>query len=418
MVTAPPKPEAPKLPLRRRPVAFALEFMRIEAAGGIAMLVAAAVALIWANSAWPESYVDFWESVPGTLGLAGFSDLHLTLGEWVSDGAMALFFLLVALELKRERIEGGLRDNRSAALPALAALGGMIVPAVIYAAFNAGTAGSDGWGIPMATDIAFAAGVVSLLGRRVPAGARLFLLTLAVVDDLGAIVVIAVFYSTSLSFGWLVTALAAVAVAFVLRRRGVHSLPVHIALGLVCWVALHHSGVHATLAGVAFGFLVPASGGDPDRDPPLQRLSQTLHPWVTFVVVPIFALASAGVAVSGGALGDALDGRIAIGVAVGLVVGKAFGVLGAAWLACKVGLGRLPDLATWRHMLGIAVCAGIGFTVALLVAGLSFTDPELVDQAKIGILVASLIAGVVGALLLGSGPMGTLLEETAEEPAG
>ncbi len=412
--------------------------MDMEAAGGIMMLVAAVVALVWANSPFHDGYEQLWET-PLDISLGQLVHLDLSLREWVNDGAMAIFFFVVGLEIKRELVQGELRDRRAAALPAIAALGGMVVPALIYTAFNAGTDASSGWGIPMATDIAFAVGVISLLGRRVPTGAKLFLLTLAIVDDLGAILVIAIFYTADLAFSWLGVALVALVATYLLRRSDVRSLLPYVVLGLVCWYGLHESGVHATLAGVAFGFLTPswafydphhfprrarrladrvdrALAGDDttmehatseaamrdavrlasESQSPLQRIEHHLAPWVSFVIVPLFAVANAGVALSGDALGGALGDRIVLGVALGLLVGKAVGVFGATWLAVHFGVGRLPLRTTWRHVFGLSVCAGIGFTVALFVASLSFTDPATTDLAKIGILGGSLLAGVAG----------------------
>jgi NhaA family Na+:H+ antiporter len=409
-------------------------FMEIEAAGGVIMLAAAVLAIAWANSPWHAGYDTLWETRLN-IELGGLAHVDLSLRDWVNDGLMTIFFLVVGLEIKRELVVGELRDARAAALPAIAAVGGMAVPALIYAALNAGHAGSGGWGIPMATDIAFAVGVVSLLGRRVPSGAKLFLLTLAIVDDLGAIVVIAVFYTSDLSFEWLAIAIAAVAAAVYLTRIHVRSQLPYVVLGAVCWYALHSSGVHSTLAGVAFGFICPVwSFYDPSRfaerarplvgiveaaysDPPLEEIEfeqgeasleeldhlvtetvspldrneRRLAPWAGFVIVPVFALANAGVE-----LGDATFGRIAIGVAAGLIIGKTVGVFGAAWLAVRLGVGRLPSATTWNHMFGLAICAGIGFTVALFVAGLSFDVADLNDEAKLGILAGSLVAGIAG----------------------
>ena len=412
----------------------AQRFMQLEAASGGMMMVAAVVAIVWANSPWKAGYEALWETRLD-LALGHLAHVDLSLRDWVNDALMAIFFFVVGLEIKRELIVGELRDPRAAALPAIAAVGGMVVPALIYVAFNAGHPGSKGWGIPMATDIAFAAGVVSLLGKRVPSGAKLFLLTLAIVDDLGAIAVIAVFYTSDLSFEWLALAVMAILSAVWLSRIHVRSLVPFVVLGVACWYALHESGVHATIAGVAFAFVCPAwSFFDPGRfpaaarplieqvdaaygDPPLegveheegeaalreiQRLAaesvapldrneEALARWVSFLIVPVFALANAGVE-----LGGASFDRIALGVAVGLVLGKTTGVFAATWLAVRVGVGRLPSATTWTHLFGLAICAGIGFTVALFVAGLSFDAEVLNDEAKIGILAGSAVAGVTG----------------------
>ena len=435
-------------------------FMEIEAAGGAVMMLAAVVALLWANSPWHAAYETLFETHLD-ISLGHLAHVDLTLRDWINDGLMAIFFFVVGLEIKRELVLGELRDPRAAALPAIAALGGMVVPALIYASLNAGGPGSKGWGIPMATDIAFAVGVVSLLGRRIPSGAKLFLLTLAIVDDLGAIIVIAVFYTSDLSFGWLALALAAVGTAAWLTRIYVRAEIPYILLGAFCWFALHESGVHATLAGVAFGLVCPAwSFYDPARfvsrartmvdriadtfadgkvthqehdanvgglqqlatlaketQSPLDRNAARLAPWVGFAIVPVFALANAGVE-----LGGARFGSIAAGVAAGLVIGKTVGVFGATWLAVRLGIGRLPSLTGWSHMFGLAICAGIGFTVALFVAGLSFDSRALNDEAKIGILAASLVAGVAGYLWLrlAARPVGAGagVAEDGAEPVG
>jgi NhaA family Na+:H+ antiporter len=437
----------------------AQRFMELETAGGIVMLLAAVVALIWANSPFSESYTELWETHLD-VSLGELLHVELSLRDWINDAAMAVFFFVVGLEIKRELVIGELRDPRAAALPAIAAVGGMVVPALIYTAFNAGGEGSGGWGIPMATDIAFAVGVVALLGKRVPTGAKLFLLTLAIVDDLGAILVIAFFYTASLSFTWLLVSFAALGSAALIARSDVRSRLPYGLLAVVCWFALHESGVHATLAGVAFGLLTPTwAFYDPRRfaerarplveevgrtyadstenhehdqaalrdlvrlanetSSPLDRIEHRLGPWVSFLIVPLFALANAGVALSGDALGGALGNRVVLGVGLGLVLGKTVGVFGATWLAVRFGVGRLPARTTWRHVFGLATCAGIGFTVALFVAGLSFDDPAVTDSAKIGILGGSIIAGIAGYLWLRATPTEPEADgfDVAPEPA-
>jgi len=402
------------------------------------MLVAAVAALVWANSPWQGGYEALWHTEL-SIHLGGLAHLDLDLREWVNDGLMALFFFVVGLEIKHELVVGQLRDRRAAALPVFAALGGMIVPALIFLLFNRGGDGSAGWGIPMATDIAFAAGVVSLLGRRVPTAAKLFLLTLAIVDDLGAILVIAVFYSSGLAFDWLGVAVGCVVVAAVLTKNNVRALLPYVALGATCWYALHESGVHATLAGVAFGLVCPTwSFYDPRRVPaqarellddmeadnvaggaieeheydqdrlselrrlatesisPVERNARALGPWASLVIVPVFALANAGVELTGDAIRDAPGEAVVLGVFLGLLVGKTVGILAATWLAVQSGLGRLPSGTSWRQVVGLGLCAGIGFTVALFVTGLAFDDAELTNQAKVGILAASLVAGLAG----------------------
>jgi NhaA family Na+:H+ antiporter len=361
---------------------------------------------------------------------------------------MAFFFFLVALEIKRELVSGELRDPRAAALPMIAAVGGMVVPALVYTTLNGGGPGSHGWGIPMATDIAFAVAVVTAAGPRVPAGARLFLLTLAIVDDLGAILVIAVFYTAGLALAWLILAAAAVVAAAVLTGIHVRWQVPYVVLALVCWFALHESGVHATIAGVVFGFVTPTwSFYDPyhfakrarplvdsveacftdrrvtdteyaviqtslrdlgrlahETDPPLERMEHLLTPWVSLLVIPLFALANSGLTVSADAFTNLAQDDVALGVVLGLVVGKTVGVFGATWLATRMGIAPLPKGTTWQHLLGIAVTAGVGFTVALFVSDLAFTEPELGNSAKLGILIGSALAGVLGFLILRRSP--------------
>jgi NhaA family Na+:H+ antiporter len=422
--------------------------LRHEAAGGLVMLLAAAVAIAWANSPWSAGYFDLWRT-PLVIELGDLIKLdHLSLQTWVNDALMTVFFLLVGVEIKREVVHGDLREVRSVILPVIAALGGMAVPALVFTAFNHGGAGGDGWGIPMATDIAFAVGVVTLLGKRVPLPAKIFLLTLAVADDIGAIVVIAVFYTGELSFGWLAVAAVGLAVIFAMRRGDVQALAPYLAVGAFVWLALLESGVHATLAGVALGLLTPAWPlRSPRRFPvearrildriekayydrvltqqefeesehltaevgrlaqfatsPLERLERALSPWVAYVIVPVFALANAGVKLSGDAIGGLASDPVTLGVALGLVAGKTIGVFGASLLAVKLGLGRLPAGTTWRHIFGLAICAGVGFTVALFVTSISFTDPAVADSAKVGILFGSLLAGVLGYLFLRAVP--------------
>src|SRR4051794_16590928 len=336
-------------PLARLPAPLA-EFLHLEAAGGIVLVVATAVALVWANSPWQDSYQTFW-STHLELSL-GSHTLDLTLQEWVNDGLMAIFFFVVGLEIKRELVEGELNDRRRAALPAIAAVGGMVVPALIYLAINAGGDGANGWGIPMATDIAMAIGVVSLLGARVAPSLKLFLLALAIVDDIGAIVVIAIFYSNDIDLGALAFAAGLVVAVAVLRRLGVRPIAVYVVLGAALWLTLHEAGVHATLAGVVLGLMAPTR---PIRDredvsddkltdvstPETARetvvlaresvsvvawLEHLLHPWSSFVIVPLFALANAGVVLSASTVQDALTSRLTYGVVIGLVVGKLIGI--------------------------------------------------------------------------------------------
>jgi NhaA family Na+:H+ antiporter len=355
-------------------------------------LGATVVALVWANSAWSASYGSFWHrSIEVTTG--GWA-LRTSVVHLVNDGLMALFFFVIGLELRGEWVSGELQDRRAALLPALAALGGMVVPALLYLVVAGGTAGAHGWGIPMATDIAFAVGLMALLGARVPGSLKVFLLTLAIVDDLGAIVVIAVFYAGDLRFGWLAAAVVGLAIVYGMQRGGVRNTSVYWLVGALIWFATWQSGVHATIAGVALGLLAPSG--------PRERLAKALHPWTSFVVVPVFALANAGVA-----LGHELNGpglRVSLGVVVGLVVGKLVGVAGATWLTVRLGLAPRPAGATWPQVGGVAALAGIGFTMSLFVTDLAFTGraqaDDLVAHAKLGVLGASVIAATVGSALL------------------
>ncbi len=370
-------------------------FVALESAGGIVLLAATVVALGWANSPWREGYDSLW----GTRSAINWIPIHFeSTRAVVNDALMAVFFFVVGLEIKRELVAGELRDPRAVGLPVLGALGGMVVPAAIYGVFNAGGAGSAGWGIPMATDIAFALGVVTLLGPRVPASLKVFLLTLAIADDIGAIVVIAAFYSAGLSWSWLGAAAGGLAAVAGLRRLGVGWAPVYALLGAAVWFATYESGVHATIAGVALGLLTPARSGA-GKVPPAERLENALHPWTSFAVVPLFALANAGVPLGAGALRDAVTSSVGAGIILGLVVGKALGVTAASWVAVRSGLGRLPDGVSWLQLLAVAALAGIGFTVSLFIAGLAFDDPAVTNSATLAILIASVLAALVGAAL-------------------
>ncbi len=369
---------------------FGDEFASVEALGGLALLLGTVAALVWANVGG-ATYADAW-SGHLDLSIAGL-DLDLSWRHWINDALMAIFFFVVALEIKREIVDGELRDPRRASLPALAAIGGMVLPAAIYAALNTGGPGGDGWAIPMATDIAFAVGVLALLGSRVPSGARLFLLTLAIVDDLGAILVIAVFYTADVRVEWLVGVAVATALVLGIRRLGVTTPWVYLLPALPLWISVHETGIHATFAGVLLGFLVPAQRGAAVG--PAERLERSLHPWSSFAIVPVFALANAGVVLDADAL-EGIGGGVSVGIVAGLVVGKILGISALTALGVALRIGRLPPGVSWRDVVGVSAVAGIGFTVSLFVAGLSFTGPEL-DTAKVAILAASVIAGIAGA---------------------
>ena len=446
-------------PVPSRFVRPVLRFTSIEAAGGIVLLVGAVAALVWANAPFGESYATFWNT-PLNLEIGEAIHLDESLKDFVNDALMTIFFFVVGLEIKRELAVGELRDRKRAALPAIAALGGMVVPALIYLAFVIGEPGeaTRGWGIPMATDIAFSVGVISLLGARVSVGAKLFLLALAIADDIGAIAVIAIFYTQDLAAGWLVASLLALASIFVAGRVGIRSSLFYIVAGVVAWFFLFESGVHATLAGVALGFLTPAAAWYSDSDyfdranwilsqrqmdeaaprsvervddhaltlaniakesvPPLNRLERALHPWSSFVVVPIFALANAGVRFSDIDVGAAVTSSIALGVGAGLVIGKIVGITGATWIAVRLDLGRLPPRTGWRQVVGLAALAGIGFTVSLFIAELAFSSADLADRAKLGIFIGSTVAGIAGYLLLRSSPTPQEALEAGQQEMG
>jgi NhaA family Na+:H+ antiporter len=440
---------SPRVPLYRRliekPRDFvyqqlylnALAFARIEASSGLVLLLTAITALVWANSPWSDSYFDFW----GTHISVDADILHidLSLQHWVNDGLMTLFFFLMGLEIKRELVRGELSSPRRALLPAAAALGGMIAPALIYTVFNLGAEGSDGWGVPMATDIAFALGVLSLLSRRIPFSVRVFLLALAIADDIGAIVVIAVFYTAEIDFLALGTAAGLLAAIYVLNRAGVRQVNVFIALGVVLWVAVLESGVHATIAGVLLGLMTPAghfynpatfadsardmterytlalqSGAIEvqqavlgqiedlarDTEAPVERLERVLHHWVSFSIVPLFALANAGMEITSDVASNAVSSPVSQGVFVGLLIGKPLGIFLMTFLAVRLKMCDLPNGSSWTDIVGVGILAGIGFTVSLLITGLGFDDPVLVDEAKLSVLSASVIAGVSGLVFL------------------
>jgi len=358
------------------------EFLREEAAGGVVLVVAVVVALVWANSPAKNSYTDFAHG-------HGWADL----GAWENEGLMTLFFLVVGLEIKRELVLGELRERRRAALPVIAAVGGMVVPALVYLSITAGTHTAHGWGIPMATDIAMAVGVMALLGSRVPAPLKLFLLALAIVDDLGAIVVIAVFYSEDVSVPALAVALALVGALVALRRAKVGPVWPYALVSAGIWWALFEAGVHPTLAGVALAFALPASR--------LDHVEHVLHPLSSFVVVPLFALVNAGVSI------DAGMNRTSWAVVAGLVLGKPLGIVAAAVLAVRLGLATLPADTSWRQLTGVATLAGIGFTVSVFVSRLAFADSGPIgsadldtNAAMLGVLVASVLAAVLGSVQL------------------
>jgi Na+:H+ antiporter, NhaA family len=373
-----------------------------EAAGGVVLGLATLAALAFANSPWGDLYTQFTR-IPGTVDVGGMLVLHKPLVVWVNDLWMAVFFFLVGLEIKREFVEGELASRSQAILPAAAALGGMVVPAVIYALINAGDAVAlRGWAIPAATDIAFALGIVMLLGSRVPPSLKVFLTAVAIIDDLGAIVVIAVFYTADLSLIALGLAALGAACLFILNRAGVRRPDIYVAIGLAIWVCVLKSGVHATLAGVLTAVAIPMK--DRDGGPLAGKLEHALQPWVGFVVLPMFAFANAGVSLKGISPANLLD-SIPFGIAAGLVVGKAVGVFGTCWIMIRSKLAAAPSDASVRQLFGVCVLCGIGFTMSLFIGSLAFEglDPTYETQLKIGVLAGSLIAGTIGTLILRRG---------------
>ncbi len=435
-----PLPEEPidrlAAPVRR--------FLHVEAAGGAVLLGAAAVALVLANSAWSDAFLSIWKT-PVQVGFGDFVMKH-SLRHWINDGLMAVFFFVIGLEVKRELVLGELQDARRAALPIAGALGGMLVPAGLYLALQGGEPGASGWGIPMATDIAFVVGAMAVLGRRIPPGLRVMLLSLAIADDIGAILVIAIGYTDTIHLTALGLGVVGIAMVVALQRLGVRSIGVYLVVGVFIWVDFHESGIHATIAGVILGLQTPAGAwvsenvlgetvkrlglyahGDPqlwdqlgrgrqrkvlfqmetaarEAMSPLERLENHLHPWSSFGIMPLFALANAGVVLEPSYLAS----PVAVAIVVGLALGKPLGIFGFCWMAVKLGVASLPAGVGWRTVLGGGCLAGIGFTMALFIAGLAL-EGSLLDAAKVGILGASVLAAVVG--------MGVLLTQKAPAEA-
>ena len=395
----------------RRQVDAATDFLQDEAVGGAALVVATAAALIWANLG--ASYISFWNTEL-TLGI-GSASITEDLQHWVNDGLMAIFFFVVALEVKREFSVGELRDRKTAAVPVLAALGGTALPILIFALLTLNGEGARGWAIPAATDIAFAVGILALLGDRVPSGVKLLLLTIAVVDDVVAIALIALFYSSGISVAWLAVVAAGLAAIVAMRALGVDRVTAYIPLGVIVWVAMLESGVHATIAGVVVGLLTPA--GPVGGRQVLKQLEHRLHPLTSLFVVPVFALANAGIALDGATVSDAASSQVVWAIAIGLVVGKLLGIAGTTLLVVRVGIGGLPAGVRSAHVWGIAALGGIGFTVSLFIAQLAYTDPTTIDTAKIGIFAGSLTSALLGVLILaGTARNAERDRRTAEAP--
>lgn len=374
-------------------------FISMETAGGLVLLAAAIAAMIIANSAFAGNYTA-WLSMPVSLSIGSFAiDKNLLL--WINDGLMAVFFFLIGLEVKREILTGQLASWKQASLPVYAAIGGMLVPALVFIAINsANPENIKGWAIPAATDIAFALGLLALLGNRVPAALKALLLAIAIIDDIGAIMVIAFVYTANLSVSYLALALIPFVGMVILNRLGVGRITAYALLAILLWVFVLKSGVHATLAGVVAALTIPVTAAS---GKPLERLEHSLHPWVAFAILPIFAFANAGVSLAGITLSDILA-PLPLGIAAGLIVGKQIGIFGFAWFAIRAKFASLPYGTNWFHIYGLSCFAGIGFTMSLFIGGLAFDVPEQIDAVKLGVLSGSITSALIGlfVLLLGS----------------
>jgi NhaA family Na+:H+ antiporter len=382
------------------PINALKEFLRFEAASGILLIIACVLAMIIENSS-AAIYYDALLGIPVEVKIGNF-EIAKPLLLWINDGLMAVFFFLIGLEVKRELLDGELSEPSRVVLPIIAAVGGMAIPALIYSYINWGDPiAMKGWAIPSATDIAFALGVLALLGSRIPSSLKLFLMTLAIVDDLGAIVIIAIFYTTDLSLGSLAVASTSLIVLFILNRRGVLSMAPYILVTLVLWAAVLKSGVHATLAGVIAAFFIPYKKLPGENKTQLEKLEHDLHPAVAFGILPLFAFANTGVTLSGLTM-DSILAPIPLGIAAGLFFGNQIGVFGFSWLAIKSGLAQLPSGASWLQLYGVSLLCGIGFTMSLFISSLAFEQvgPDYVVDDRIGILLGSLLAGVVGYVVL------------------
>jgi len=368
-----------------------------ETYSGALLLLAAVAAMIIANSGWSEWYFSLSNTVIGPEAI----HLDLTVATWAADGLLAIFFFVAGMELKYELVSGSLSNRANAAVPIAAALGGMIVPAIIFFAINAGTPSAKGWGIPMATDIAFALAVLGIAGRRLPIELRAFLLSLAVVDDLGAIIVIAIFYSSTIVFTYLIAAIACIVFFALLQRSGIRSPILYLPLGLATWIFLHESGVHATIAGVALGLAMRIKTKDDESQSPLESALDKFHPWSAGLCVPVFAFFAAGISIVGISVAQTFSSPVSVGVMLGLVVGKPIGILGFAWLAARFTRAELSKSLFWGDVLAIGLLAGVGFTVSLLITKLAFVaDPEIDSLARLAVLIASVIAAILAVFAL------------------
>ncbi|MDP2365797.1 MAG: Na+/H+ antiporter NhaA [Ignavibacteria bacterium] len=432
---------SPKTPIEKLTYPIQ-EFLHKEASGGILLILFTIAALIWANSPFADSYHHLWHTYL-SIDIGGLG-LNYSLHHWINDGLMVIFFFVVGLEIKRELLVGELSSVKKASLPITAALGGMIFPALIYTIFNLGSEGASGWGIPMATDIAFVVGILALLGKRVPLSLKIFILALAIVDDIGAVLVIAIFYTSEISFISLMIAAGLLTLLVILNKMGVRNLLLYTLVGIALWLAFLKSGVHATVAGVLLAFTIPASArintkkftdestslikdfdnaGEHGENvltnserltivdqienncerilTPLQRFEHGLHPWVSFFIMPVFALANAGVTIGDGLI-PALTNPVSIGIVLGLFIGKQIGIFSFSYFAVKLKLSDVPEGVSWKKIYAASILAGIGFTMSLFIANLAFSSEELLNTAKVGILAASLLSGIVGFVILRS----------------
>ncbi|MGL5605691.1 MAG: Na+/H+ antiporter NhaA [Plesiomonas sp.] len=373
------------------------QFLRLESAGGILLIIASALALVLANTSL-EGIYDQFLAIPVVVQFGSLL-INKPLLLWINDGLMAVFFLLVGLEVKREMLVGALNSKEKAVFPAIAALGGMLAPALIYLLFNGDhEVARAGWAIPAATDIAFALGIMALLGKRVPISLKVFLLALAIIDDLGVIVIIVLFYTSNLSLAALAIAIASTVLLIVMNRRGVAKISWYMVVGLVLWVSLLKSGVHATLAGVVLGFCIPLKA---QGKRPLEHIEHSLHPWVAYLILPLFAFANAGVSLKGVSV-DALTSALPLGIAAGLFLGKPLGIFSFSFLSVKFGLAKLPDGVNFRQIFAVSVLCGIGFTMSMFIASLAFEHAgmEYGVYSRLGILIGSTLAAVIGYSLL------------------
>lgn len=394
--------------MRTRVTHLFKEFLASEQSSGIILIMATLVSLLIANSGFGSAYADFWHTKVGTNAYGLY--LNHSVEHWVNDALMAIFFLLIGLEVEREIYIGELSNLRNALLPIFAAIGGMLIPAGLHYWFNAGTPTQGGFGIPMATDIAFALGVLALLGDRVPMSLKIFLTALAIIDDLGAILIIALFYVgdfSALHFG---LSMAIFALLLVFNRMGITRLWFYFIPGILMWYFMLRSGVHATLAGVLLAFAIPFGNGD--KNSPSYHLQHLLHKPVAFIIMPIFALANTGIMLSGNWF-DGLSSDNSLGIMSGLILGKPVGVVLMAWIAIALGISKLPPSVTWRHIIGSGFLAGIGFTMSIFITLLAFADPAVVQMSKITVLLSSLIAGILGFVILRTAPK--VVEDVIEE---